>query len=261
MTQLEKARQFAGLHVKGRPLVLYNIWDAGSARAVLEAGASAIATGSWSVAAAHGFDDGEAISLDLVEMVVGRIATTADAPLSVDFERGYGSGPAEVARNVRRIVMAGAVGINFEDGLAEGQGLVGISDQCERIGAIRDVAAKLGMPLFINARTDLFLREPDRSKQVNLIGEAKARAAAYADAGADGFFVPGLVEEGSIERLCRASSLPVNVMILPGAPPLPRLAELGVARVSFGPLPFVSAMQALKEQAEAVYAEAAFPGQ
>ncbi|MEO1611169.1 MAG: isocitrate lyase/phosphoenolpyruvate mutase family protein, partial [Pseudomonadota bacterium] len=115
MSQSEKAARFAALHREGDPVVLYNIWDAGGAKALAEAGAPAVATGSWSVAAAHGYGDGEAIPLDLVLTIVGRIAATVDIPLTVDFEGAYAVDPSEAAENVRKLIRAGAVGINFED--------------------------------------------------------------------------------------------------------------------------------------------------
>jgi 2-methylisocitrate lyase-like PEP mutase family enzyme len=253
MTQAEKARRFAALHVKGRPLVLYNIWDAGSARAVAQAGAPALATGSWSVAGAQGYGDGQAIPLGLVETIVARITATVDLPLTVDFEGGYGVEPAAVARNIARIVKAGAIGVNFEDGVIGGDGVHDIDQHCARIRAMREAADGLGVPLFINARTDVFLRAGDAHGE-SLVAEAEKRGAAYAEAGASGFFIPGLTDESAIGRICRASVLPVNVMMKVGAPPIARLAELGVARVSFGPAPFRSLMETLTRAAGEIYA-------
>ena len=118
--QINKAEQFRALHVKGDPLVLYNIWDAGGAKALAKAGAKAVATGSWSMAAAHGFEDGEDIPLDLVVQLVERIASTVELPLTVDFEGGYAAAPEQVAENVCRIIKEGAIGINFEDRIVQG---------------------------------------------------------------------------------------------------------------------------------------------
>jgi len=254
--QLEKARQFRALHVKGAPLVLYNIWDAGSAAAVVKAGAPAVATGSWSVAAAQGFQDGEAVPLDVVEQITRHIAQAIEVPVSIDFEGGYADAPEAVAQNVARIVGAGAIGINFEDQVVGGEGLYGIAEQCGRIEAIRNRAETLGIPLFINARTDLFLKQPDRSRHAEILDEAKQRAAAYQDAGASGFFAPALVDETLTADLCAAAALPVNIMMMGGAPTIERLAELGVARVSHGPGPYRRAMATLTEEAGKVYAAA-----
>ncbi len=249
MSQADTAHRFAALHVRGGPLVLTNIWDAGSARAVAESGAKAIATGSWSLAAAQGYPDGEAIPLDLVEQTVRQIVRAVDLPVTVDFEGGYAVEPEAVAANVERIVAAGAIGINFEDRIVGKQGVHDIEVQCARIAAIRKRAERLGVALFINARTDLFLQAADRDHHAALLDGAVERARAYEAAGASGFFAPGLVDESLIGRLCAATGLPVNIMMLTGAPATDRLGELGVSRVSYGPLPFVRCMQNLREQA------------
>lgn len=251
----EKARAFAALHRKGDPLVLYNIWDAGSARAVAEAGAPALATGSWSVAAAHGFSDGEAIPLDLVETIVARIAASVDLPLTVDFESGYALEADAVAANVRRIVKAGGIGVNFEDGIGEGR-MHGVERQVGCIRAIRAMAEGEGVPLFINARTDHFLIEGDPAKHAALVPDAIARGLAYAEAGASGFFVPGLADEALIGEVCAAVPLPVNIMAMKSTPPAARLAERGVARISHGPGPYRKAMAAITEAARPLYAGA-----
>lgn len=249
MGQDDKARAFAALHVKGEPLILYNIWDAGSAKAVAAAGAKALATGSGAVAAAQGFSDGEKIPLELLATIVKRIGEAVDLPLSVDFEGAYARDPAGAAENVGRIIEAGAIGINFEDQIIGGDGLYSVEEQVARIAAIRGAAEKAGVPLFINARTDLFLKEPDRSRHTSLLPETKARAKAYAEAGASGFFAPALVDEGLIEELCAATELPVNIIAVKDAPDAKRLGALGVARISHGPFPYRAAMQRLQEAA------------
>lgn len=253
MTQIEKAGRFAELHVAGDPLLLYNAWDAGSATAVVAAGAGAIATSSWSVAAAHGYRDGEAMPLDFVTAIVARVVAATDLPVSVDFEGGYAAEPANVADNVARILDIGVVGINFEDGRpGEDGGLYDVDAQCERLHAIRRRADQAGVPLFLNARTDLFLG-PSPERQREPLQSAKVRARAYADAGADGFFVPALTDEDAIAELCDTTPLPVNIMIVDGAPSIARLAELGVARVSYGPLPYAELAQQLQENARRVF--------
>ena len=247
MTQSDKARLFAGLHVKGDPVILYNIWDAGGAKAIADAGAKAIATGSWSVAAAQGFKDGEAIPLDLVLTIVSRIAASVDLPLTVDFEGGYAEDPETVAKNVTHVMAAGAIGVNFEDQRVGGTGLYEPKVQHERVKTVRQAAEAAGLPLFINARTDLFLKEPARDKHIQFIDEAKDRAVSYKEAGADCFFVPGLVDPRLIADICEAVALPVNVMMRDGAPSLNDLASMGVARISYGPGPYISSMAALAE--------------
>ncbi|MBR0556229.1 isocitrate lyase/phosphoenolpyruvate mutase family protein [Ciceribacter sp. L1K23] len=249
----EKAKTFSSLHQKGRPLVLYNIWDAGSAKAVADAGAAALATGSWSVAAAHGYADGEAIPLELLETIVSRISATVDLPLSVDFESGYAREADDVAANVRRIVKAGAIGINFEDGIGENR-MHSVERQVACIEAIRAMADAEGVPLFINARTDYFLIEGDPARHADHLADAIDRGRAYAKAGASGFFVPGLSDEGLIAQVCEAVPLPINIMAMTRTPSLSRLGELGVARVSHGPGPYRKAMAAITDAARAVYA-------
>jgi 2-methylisocitrate lyase-like PEP mutase family enzyme len=257
MTQEERALAFTGLHRKGDPVVLYNIWDAGSARCVAEAGAKALATGSWSVAAAHGFPDGQKIPLQLLVEIAREIAAAADLPLSVDFEGAYSEDPAQGAANVGQLIDAGAIGINFEDQVVGKGGIHATDRQVARIRAIRDMAERQNVPLFINARTDLFLQESDPARHGDLIDQATARARAYAGAGASGFFAPGLADVDLIGRLCSASPLPVNVMMKPGAPDIATLAAAGVGRISYGPFPYRAMVAWLRGEAEKVYGGAA----
>ena len=250
MNQSEKAARFAALHVKGAPLLLYNAWDAGSAQSILDAGAKAIATSSWAVAEAQGYRDGEAIPVGLVEQIVARIAGTIDVPVTVDFEGGYSDDDTVLAENVSRMLELGVVGVNFEDRVVQGVGLYAVDRQAHRIAAMRDAADKKGVNLFINARTDLFLgQQGDPAKSV---GDALDRAKAYASVGASGLFIPGLQDDALIGRICDGTALPVNVMVMDGVPSNERLAKLGVARISYGPIPYISAMKALKEDARKV---------
>lgn len=254
MNQKEKALAFAALHKKGDPVVLYNIWDAGSAKAVAEAGAKALATGSWSVAAAHGFGDGEKVPLAWLADIARLIVASTDLPVSIDFEGAYSDDAATGAANVSRILDVGAIGINFEDQIVGKGGVHPVEKQAERIRAIREMADRRGIPLFINARTDLFLQEGDESRHAGLVDEAIARGKAYAEAGASGFFVPWLVDEALIAKVCAASILPVNIMMRPAAPDLKTLARAGVSRVSYGPGPYRVIMEELKAAATEVYA-------
>ena len=248
MNQVEKAKQFANLHVKGTPVILYNAWDAGSAKAVVAAGARAVATSSWSVAAAQGYSDGEAIPLSLVEQIIGRITASVALPVTVDFEGGYSDDDGQLAANVGRLLDLGVIGINFEDRVVKGKGLYAIDRQAARIAAIREVAKQKNVPLFINARTDVFLG------QGNDVGDALRRAKAYATAGASGFFIPGLTEPTEIRRIAIEATLPVNVMVMEGVPSNDKLAKLGVARVSYGPIPYVEAMGLVQKNAQQLVA-------
>lgn len=246
MTQTEKATRFAALHVKGAPLLLYNAWDAGSAKAILDAGAKAIATSSWAVAEAQGYRDGEAIPIALAEQIIARIAVAVDAPVTADFEGGYTEDDDELADNVARLIDLGVISINFEDRIVKREGLYDIDRQARRIAAIRNAAERKGLALFINARTDLFFAEGDPAQSVS---EALDRGKAYAASGASGFFIPGLKDEALIGRICEGVALPVNVMVMDGVPPNDRLTKLGVARISYGPIPYIRAMATLKEEA------------
>lgn len=171
-SQINKAEFFRSLHVPHYPLILYNIWDAGSAKAVAAAGAKAIATGSWSVAAAQGYQDGEELPLDDALAVVARITCSVDIPVTVDFEGGYAADPETVSRNVRRLLALGVIGLNFEDQVVDGKGLYSIEDQVARLRAVREAADSLGVPAFINARTDVFLKAAPHAEPAGLLDDA-----------------------------------------------------------------------------------------
>jgi 2-methylisocitrate lyase-like PEP mutase family enzyme len=241
--QIEKAEAFKALHIKGNPIVLYNIWDAGSAKAISGAGAKALATGSAPLAAAQGYADGQNIPFDFLLTLVERIIATSDLPLSVDFEAGFATEPEGVFENASKLIDTGAVGVNFEDQKIGGEGFYATSEQVGRIAAVRRAGDSKGIPFFINARTDLFLKEPDQDKHADLFDEAIVRGRAYMDAGANGFFVPGLKGKDLIARVCEAIDAPVNVIRLPGTPEISELASVGVARISYGPVPYRTIMK------------------
>ncbi len=243
-----KTDQFAALHVPGNPLVLYNIWDAGSAISVARAGAKAIATGSWGVAGAHGISDGEKLPLDVALSTLAEIIAVTDLPVSIDMEAGYGDTPAAVGASVQRAVAAGAVGINLEDKDPATRALFPVADASARIKA----AAETGM--FVNARADLFILTPPAEHDASKVDALVERAKAFADAGARSLFAPFLQDAPLIERLCKSSPLPVNILMGSRCPDHKTLASLGVARISHGHGPWAAAMAALEEQARALYA-------
>jgi len=249
-TQKEKAELFNSLHIKGSPVILFNVWDAGSARTIEQAGAKAIATGSWSVAAAQGFDDGEKIPIDLVFANLERIVSSVSVPVTLDFEGGYATNVAALKENIRNLIAAGGIGLNFEDRIVGGDGLHSVEDQSTRIEAIRETAETAGLPLFINARSDVFLETYPAQHNETELQQALERAEAYAKAGASGFFAPGLRDPDLIRKLCDDSPLPVNILFLPDTPPTKTMAELGVARISYGASPYRLMMAALKEAGE-----------
>jgi 2-methylisocitrate lyase-like PEP mutase family enzyme len=245
----DKIKAFGDLHVPGDPLVLYNIWDAGSAKAVADAGAKAIATGSWGVACAHGYKDGETFPVELVLANLTQILQVTDLPVTLDFESGYGTGPAEVEASVARAADAGAVGINIEDKDPATRQLFSTADAAARIKA----AATSG--LWINARADLFIVTPKERHDSALVDEVVERAKAYADAGANSLFVPYMYDAGLIGQLCEKSPLPVNILVGQGIPDIKTLAGLGVARISHGHIPWAKAMDDLTVSAREAMAQ------
>lgn len=247
--QTRKAEHFWALHVPGKPLLLFNVWDAGSAKCVAAAGAKAIATSSWSVANANGFSDGEQIPLALAIENLRRIVGATDLPVTIDLESGYGDTPEVTAETIGLAIEAGAVGCNLEDSLPANGKLRETLNQCERIRSARRTADAAGIRFFINARTDVFFQRPPAEHGGGMLAGAIERAHAYAEAGADGIFVPGLIDAKLIARFAQSSPLPVNIMIGDATPSTGALAEHGVARVSFGPRPYLRAMMALEEAA------------
>ncbi|MFJ3421540.1 isocitrate lyase/phosphoenolpyruvate mutase family protein [Streptomyces sp. NPDC086082] len=228
-TLRDRALAFRALHVPGRPLVLPNAWDAASARIVEDTGAPAVATTSAGVAWALGVPDGDLLGRERAVAAVARIAGSVAVPVSADIESGFAEDPAGVADTVRAVLAAGAVGVNIEDALYGGEGVLRpVAEQAERIAAAREAADAEGVPLFVNARIDTFLRGAGG------VDATLERAAAFRAAGADGIFVPGTVEPGTVKELADGIDAPLNVLVGPGAPPVAELAALGVARVSAG---------------------------
>lgn len=236
---------FAALHVPGDPVILYNIWDPGSAIAVAAAGAKALATGSHPVGDASGYGDAHQVPLDYVFDNARRILQAVDLPLSVDFEGAYALDPVEAGVNVAELKSTGAVGCNFEDQVVGGEGIHPLAQQVERIRAIR---VAVGDDFFINARTDLFIKNEARDDA--LVDQVIERGKAFADAGASGFFVPRLSDPAQIERIVREVPLPLNVIAFPGAPDKKVWAEAGVARISHGPFPHRALMAKLTDMAK-----------
>jgi 2-methylisocitrate lyase-like PEP mutase family enzyme len=247
-----KFESFAALHVPGKPLVLFNVWDAGSAKVAARAGAKAIATGSASVATAHGLDDAEGLPLALALANAERIVAAVELPVTIDFEGGYATDEEILAGNMAALVATGAVGCNFEDQVIGGEGMHAVTVQAGRIAAARRGG---GRDFFLNARTDIFLQAKPDTHDASKAEAAITRAHAYAEAGASGFFVPGLADLDLLAKVCAASPLPVNFMAFPGAPSAEAVAAAGVARISHGPFPHMLALKAFEDAARAVFAE------
>lgn len=263
MNQPDRAEAFRRLHQPdaGRILVLPNAWDAMSARVIEDAGARAIATTSAGVAWALGRTDGEGLTRDQMINAVERITRVVRVPVTADVERGYGGGtPADVAETVRRVIGAGAVGINLED--APGRGgapLMDVDEQVARIAAAREAAADEGVPIYLNARIDPYLAQAGAPE--GRFDETVRRARAYVGAGADGVFVPGVADAETIRALASAVSAPLNVMAgRTAGPTIPELQALGVARVSIGPSLTLAVMGQIRRAAAELLEQGTFAG-
>jgi 2-methylisocitrate lyase-like PEP mutase family enzyme len=223
---MHHAETFHRLHRGPDLLLLANCWDAGSARLIESLGAVAIATTSAGVAWAHGYPDGDALPVDRLVATVGAIARVIEVPLTVDVEGGYSGDPEAVGEVIAKVIDVGAVGVNLEDGSAPPERLAAKIAQAKQAGQRR------GVDLFVNARTDVYLRglvpEPDR------VAETLVRARLYRDAGADGLFVPKVVDRAEIREIASSAGLPLNVLAWSGLPPSTELAALGVRRLSAG---------------------------
>lgn len=242
----ESIARFRALHTPGDPLILVNIWDAGSAKAVAAAGAKAIATGSYGVAGAQGRADGEDFPLADVFENLARILSVTDLPVTIDMESGYGADPASVGASVAQAKAAGAAGINMEDRMPGRNDLLPIAEAQARYRAAADTG------IFVNARCDVF-RGADAAKDgERLVAAVLERARAYADAGAGSLFVPFLGDPRCIGAICEASPLPVNILRAKAGPTHAKLAALGVARISHGHQPWAAAMAWLTGQAQQV---------
>ncbi|WP_282696959.1 isocitrate lyase/phosphoenolpyruvate mutase family protein [Streptomyces sp. CC208A] len=247
----DKARLFRSLHTPARPLALANAWDVASARVIEAAGAPAIATTSAGVSWALGRPDGEAVSPDRVVDLIARVVAAVDVPVTADIEGGYGQDAAGVAETVARVLEAGAVGVNIEDGTRPP------AELAARLTAARAAADRAGVPLFLNARTDTYLF--GLGDPATRLKDTLERARAYVDAGADGVFVPGVTDPALLAELAAAVPVPLNVLAEPGTPTVAELGALGVARVSLGTSVAQTAYTAAHRAARQLYATGAHP--
>jgi 2-methylisocitrate lyase-like PEP mutase family enzyme len=247
--QHDHARLFGSLHDAGSPLALANAWDAASARLVEAAGASAIATTSAGVAWSLGAADGNDLDRDQAIAAIARIVASVSVPVTADIETGFADTAAEVGETVSQVIAAGAVGINIEDADTETpSALRPTAEQAERIAAARAAADTSGIPLYINARTDTYLRGV--GAQATRLQETLDRARAYLEAGASGIFVPGVVDPAVITALTDGIAAPVNMLVEPGSPTVAELSKLGVARVSLGSAVAEAAYAVVRRTAE-----------
>lgn len=223
---MSHAKKFRELHAAGQVLRLPNAWDAGSARLIEASGATAIATTSAGLAWSRGHPDGDALPASVLAAAVAEIARVLTVPLSADVEGGYSQDPRAVGEMITAVIDAGAVGVNLEDGSAS------VDLTCAKIEAARKAAARAGVDLFINARTDVYLRglvPPERA-----VAETIERGRRYQAAGCDGFFVPKVTDLAEMRAIAAAVALPLNVLVMPGLAPVAELQGAGVRRVSAG---------------------------
>jgi len=239
---------FRELHQQNEPLLIGNVWDVPSARAYEEVGYQALGTSSAAIAAMLGYEDGEQIPFEELLFIVKRIQSTTSLPLSVDIEAGYASNMTDLISNIKQLCELGVAGINIEDSLSAGvRGLLPIEALQERLAAISAYLKENQLDLFINARSDAFLLG-----MPNALDESIKRAAAYAEAGAEGIFLPGIIDANDIGDFVKTSTLPLNVMTLPGLPDVADLTRLGVKRISMGNFPQVAQQKYFAEMMRAV---------
>jgi len=250
VTTAEKAADLLRLHTAPELLVVVNVWDVVSATVVAEVpGTTALATASHSIAATFGYADGEQIPRDLMIDMVGRIAGAVDLPVSADLEAGYG----DAGETARRAIGVGIVGANLEDQMKP------LPDAVAAVAAMVRAGEAEGVPFVLNARTDAFLKAGNRNRK-DVIADAVERGRAFLDAGASCVFVPGLLDEPTVTALVEGiGERKVSVINVPGSLPTARLAELGVARVSFGPWTQRATLTYLAGLAQNLYGEGVLP--
>lgn len=239
--QIQRGEQFRAMHATGPVLQIVNAWDASSARMLAAAGAPAIGTTSFGVAFAHGYPDGEQIPWETTCAVSAAIVDAVDVPVTIDIEAGRGDTADAVGRSVAEIVETGAVGVNIEDSVPGRTGeLFPMEVQASRYAAARRASDAAGVPIFINARCDVYFGAATDPE--DRVDEVLDRAKAYAAAGADGLFLPGLLDPPTLTTITRSVDLPVNVMVGTGAPELAALEAAGVRRTSQGGEPFIATL-------------------
>jgi len=240
------------LHHGPNILVLANCWDVASARVLEAEGVPAIATSSAGVAFSLGYPDGQRISRDEMLTVVARVAKAVQVPVTADVESGYGARPEDAARTAAAVIAAGAVGMNLEDSTeASDTALMDVALAVEKIRAVREAGSNAGVPLVINARTDVYLNQVGAPE--SRYDHALRRAVAFRDAGADCIFLPGVKEPELISRLVKDLNFPINILAGPGFPPIAELQRLGVARVSLGSKPMLAGLGVLRRLAQELH--------
>ena len=249
ITQQEKANQFYQLHHSDKLLILPNIWDSLGALLLENMGYPAVATASASIAFSRGFNDGEQIPFEELLVILERIATNINLPVTADIESGFADNEKRLAENIRQVIKTGIVGINFEDTDKKTGTLYSIETQCKRIKVIKKIAAEMDMPLFVNARTDVYVRGKGLDTAEAKLEETIKRGIAYKNAGADCFFPLAVQREIDIKGIAGQLEMPVNIILIPGVPSIDALHKTGVKRISLGPGFLKIAIQAMKNLA------------
>lgn len=249
--QSSKAKTFHRLHQQSPTFVLPNAWDVISAKMFEECGFKAIGTTSAGIAASLGYLDGQSIPLNKMVETIENIVKSVNVPVSADIEAGYGQTVEEVLETVKAVAAAGAIGINLEDGTGDpNRPIFDITSQVEKITAIKELSESRNMPLFINARTDLYwLNIGDSSTRLQ---EAIKRAKAYQDSGADCIFIPGLTDRKIIKKMREEVSCPINLLVDPDMPSLSELSDIGIERLSCGSVPFRATLTFLRTISEEI---------
>ena len=234
-TQQKKANQFYDLHHSKDLLVLPNIWDPLGAKLLEDLGYPAVATASAAIAFSNGYDDGENIPFENVLAILKRIAGSVNIPVTADIESGFAKTDEELKERIHRLIETGVVGINFEDSDKRTNELLPVQAQCQRIQVIKKAALEMNASLFINARTDVYVRGKGFDKPGSKMEEAIRRGQAYKSAGADCFFPLGVQSENEIKTIVEQLQMPVNIILIQGVPGLDVLHNIGVQRISLGP--------------------------
>ena len=248
MGQIEKAQAFQQRHLGPQILVIANAWDAASARVFEHAGIVAVGTGSAGIAFSHGYPDNERIPRDVILDATREIVRAVKVPVTADILTGLGETVEEVVATVKEVIAMGAVGVNIEDGTDDGPRLIDLSQQVEKIRAVCDAVKMSGVPIVVNARTDSFwLKLGDDRQRLRVSIE---RANRYREAGADCLFVPAVADRETIKTLVEEISGPLNILTVPGCPPINELQALGVRRVSEGSGPMRASMMLTRKIAE-----------
>ncbi len=246
--------KFKDLHYQDKPLLIGNVWDVPSIKAMEKLNFQAIGTSSSAIATLLGYKDGEEMAFSELEYIIKRIALTTTLPLSVDLESGYSRQPTTIASHIKRLAALGVVGINIEDSVVHGKRtLLNCTDFADTIAAIKEQLLKDSIDVFINVRTDAFILH-----QENAVEESIKRIQLYKSAGADGIFTPCIEKENDIKAVVHSTDLPINVMCMPNLPNFDTLTSLGVKRISMGNFLFEKMYGNLEQMAQTVLNQKSF---